>query len=583
MEVGGPGYDHDYDYPPSTSNSMVSEDDVSSYYRAHSHSISIASASEDGAQSQYMSAAPENGSCRHNQPHAQFMVPEDGSHQAQTPLMSVIPENGTNLHARAQYQFQSPSLSPVAIRRKAMESDGHTRSPSISPLASRSYGRVTELHEDHGNSSRNANPNAGSGQSHYCTSPYILQVDAANTYNSGLQQSFDLSQGHRHSQGEVAPVLQVNSRNPHQDNMANDFLEQFLQNSDTAANLDVVCALLELSPELWHFLCMLRKSQEAQAKLRPHLRQLFEVPPAGLWELLVSIKSMYFEVLPDDFVERLRSLPRPISQSHSHSPSAAPLFEGTPQTVRGYSGNKSAALRPSRATSPSSGFGLSSPRQEEYSSQTRCTTPGSAIPPHSRSTSRSRHSTPKGRAPPGYKYVCPYPNCRKGPFTNTGNFTNHMLLYHAKHTHSKPETFLQPNSTPPQDNGEEWALPATTDASDQPMNRRDLSQDIRDIGGVMPTASQEGFNEESGHSVDNSSPEGFHQMNIPAFSASNDLTSNFPFQDTYPRVPVPGQLYPVHPPFMNPDSMPEDSPTSDGSMQFCLSQANMFRSYRGNR
>jgi len=566
MEAERPRYDHDYNYPPSMSGSMVSDDDGRSFYQTHPQSIPTASASDDGGQSQYSSRSLENVSSLHNHPHTRFKPPEDSCHlhhQAPAHAMSMIPENSNNLHTRDRYQFPSPLISPVATRRLAIERDGYVSSASISPYGSQ--GRVIGHHEDRCNSRTSA-------YTGHCTSPHIFQADAANESRS-LEQPCDVSQG----QSEEAPILLVNSANPYQENLANDFLEQFNQNSDTAANLDVICALLKLSPEMWEHFCVLRTSQETQLKLRPHLRQLFEVPPASLWKLLVTIKTMYLEVLPHDFVERLRSLPLPVSQSQSRSSSISLPFESPLQFPRS---NGPAALHPSGVPSPGRGSGMSSPMLEDSFSQTPCPTPVSVI--HSRRSSGSRHPTGKGRAPPGHKYCCPHPNCRcRKPFTNWGNFANHMKLAHAKNNLNRPESYLQPDSASPQDNGEELAPAVTADTSDQLGYERDLSEDISGVGGAMNTASQGNFNEEIGYGMGSSGPEEFHRMGIHAYSVSNDVTSSFPFHDNYGHAPLRRQLVPVHASFMSPNTPTEGSQTNDGGMQFCSPQPNMFSSYRG--
>jgi hypothetical protein len=288
----------------------------------------------------------------------------------------------------------------------------------------------------------------------------------------------------------------VNNSSP-QTRALNDILTPLLQHQDTPSFREVISTYLRLPVNLWQALRQLRESSFAHEVLRDNLSR-------ELWQLVVKLRDdVHFEHLQPHvvatFAEYASFMPATTtkSQNHSRSASGASWYEGG-KHQKG-NGASRPALHPSHATSPSlSGFQFSSPAQQE---QTRSVTPVSIVYSSSRNTSRSPWRNKKGKAPAGQRYVCPLPNCTKTGFKNVGNYINHMLRLHAGYPRHDPETSLQPESSPPLDNGEEFVSPAATTSSSSPILVRHLSQDWGSFGDVHssfgldelnPTASMNG-------------------------------------------------------------------------------------------
>lgn len=265
----------------------------------------------------------------------------------------------------------------------------------------------------------------------------------------------------------------VNNSSP-QTRALNDILTPLLQHHDTPSFREVISTYLRLPVNLWQALRQLRESNFAHEVLRDNLSR-------ELWQLLVKLRDdIHFDHLQPlvvaSFAEHasfMAATTATTSQNHSRSASGASWYEGgKPQMGNGAS---RPALHPSHATSPSlSGFQFSSPVGQEH---TRSVTPVSIVYSSSRNTSRSPWRNKKGKAPAGQRYVCPLPNCTKTGFKNVGNYINHMLRLHAGYPRHDPETSLQPESSPPLDNGDEFVSPSATTASSSPLLVRHLSQD----------------------------------------------------------------------------------------------------------
>lgn len=302
----------------------------------------------------------------------------------------------------------------------------------------------------------------------------------------------------------------LNNSTP-QSRALNDMLAPLLRHRDTASFAEVISTYLKLPGNLWQALRLIRESAFAHEVLHDNL-------PQEVWQLMVKLRDdVHFEHLQPlvvtTFAEHasfMKTATAETSQNHSRSASGASWYEGgQPQMGNGAT---RPALHPSHATSPSlSGFQFSSPAQQEHAMQTRSVTPVSIMYPSSRNTSRSPWRNKKGKAPTGQLYVCPLPNCTKKGFKNVGNYINHMLRLHAGYPRHDPETSLQPESSPPLDNGEEFVSPAATTASNSPLLVRHLSQDWSSFGDVHSSFGQDELNLSAGMNrrVSDANPEHF--------------------------------------------------------------------------
>lgn len=305
-----------------------------------------------------------------------------------------------------------------------------------------------------------------------------------------VDDTYTLSETPMGTQQPIFNVM-VNSSTP-QSRALNDMLAPLLRHCDTSSSPEVISTYLKLPANLWQALRLIRASAFAHEVLHDNL-------PQEVWQLLVEIRDdRHFEHLQPlvitTFAEHASFMETVVttgtSQTYSRSASGASWYEGAKQQIT--NGVNRPALHPSHATSPSlSGFQFSSPAQQEHSMQTRSVTPVSIVYSSSRNTSRSPWRHKKGKAPAGQLYVCPLPNCTKKGFKNVGNYINHMLRLHTGHPRHDPETSLQPESSPPLDNGEEFVSPAATTASNSPLLVRNLSPEWSSFGDMHSNSAQD--------------------------------------------------------------------------------------------
>lgn len=306
-------------------------------------------------------------------------------------------------------------------------------------------------------------------------------------------------------------------------------LATILGHPDTPTHRARVCNYLQLTQELWTALFNPQSPSTVQDLLAQQLVQMYGKLPATLWQLITELRNQHdFEQWRNDFVEAISSVSTPHNRSRAPS-----WFSGYAGRSPGGFGSRQ-ALHPSDATSPVV-FQFSSPVQG-HGSRTNSTSPVSIA--HSGSNPQSPFKKKKGRAPQGYKYVCPYKNCKHTPFKNGGNINNHVDRCHAESDYRKkhPAEFLVPESPPLRDNGDgdEWPPSVATNASDSPLYKRNSSQEFRDIGERMSPAGQEGLTgvgdvmSPPSHVVFNMNvgQETFDQIGARAVSASSELASN---------------------------------------------------------
>lgn len=261
---------------------------------------------------------------------------------------------------------------------------------------------------------------------------------------------------------------------------SNDPLMPILTHPRFATHRTSVWSYFQLTQELWTALYCPRTTSQAGNLLIRCLSQEYGTLPLDLWGLVSDLRGRpEFEHMQNEFVEIIASCLTPQSRSRAASDLIGyeDFSPGGQGTRRGF--------HHSGATSPGS-------QPPGYGTQTRPPTPTSN--PRLAKKSQKPNQRTRGKAPRGWRYKCPYKNC-KDSFRSAGNYDNHMLRCHAESEYCKrdPAEFLERDRSPPLDGGDGRRASLPTNGSDSPLLQRDWSQEFKDLGDIMPTAGSEGF------------------------------------------------------------------------------------------